>query len=47
MPRMSRYGGNTSCLELRCGDELVILDAGSGLRSLGIELDRQAQGSPN
>ena len=41
-----RYGGNTSCLEVRCGDELVILDAGSGLRSLGVELDRTAQGQP-
>jgi len=41
-----RYGGNTSCLEVRCGDELVILDAGSGLRSLGIELEREAQGRP-
>lgn len=41
-----RYGGNTSCLEVRSGGELIILDAGSGLRSLGIELERQAQGRP-
>ena len=41
-----RYGGNTSCLEIRCGDELIILDAGSGLRSLGLELERRAQGRP-
>ncbi len=41
-----RYGGNTSCLEVRLGDELVILDAGSGLRSLGVELERKAQGRP-
>jgi len=41
-----RYGGNTSCLEVRCGDELVILDAGSGLRSLGLDLERKAQGRP-
>ncbi len=30
-----RYGGNTSCIELRCGEHLLILDAGTGLRPLG------------
>ena len=34
----SRYGGNTSCIELRLGDRLVILDAGTGLRPLGAAL---------
>lgn len=29
------FGGNTSCLEIRCGHRLVIIDAGSGIRSLG------------
>jgi len=33
-----RYGGNTSCIEVRCGPHLVILDAGTGLRPLGVEL---------
>lgn len=27
-----RYGGNTSCLEIRCGSYVLILDAGTGLR---------------
>lgn len=31
----TRYGGNTICVELRCGPHLVILDAGTGLRELG------------
>lgn len=31
-------GGNTPCLEIRSGDQLLILDAGSGLRALGLEL---------
>ncbi len=31
-PETSRYGGNTSCLEVRCGPHLFILDAGTGLR---------------
>jgi phosphoribosyl 1,2-cyclic phosphodiesterase len=30
-----RYGGNTSCVEVRCGDRLLIFDAGTGLRPLG------------
>ena len=33
-----RYGGNTPCIEVRCGDRVLIFDAGTGLRSLGIEL---------
>ncbi len=30
-----RYGGNTSCLEVRAGDTRVIIDAGTGIRGLG------------
>ena len=30
-----RYGGNTSCLEIRCGKHLLVFDAGTGLRELG------------
>ena len=32
------YGGNTSCIEVRSGDEIIILDAGTGLRPLGVAL---------
>ncbi len=35
-------GGNTACLEVRAGDQLLIIDAGSGLRLLGFELMRQS-----
>lgn len=31
-------GGNTMCLEVRSGDQLLIIDAGSGIRLLGQEL---------
>ncbi|MFN3230622.1 MAG: MBL fold metallo-hydrolase [Alphaproteobacteria bacterium] len=34
-PETARYGGNSSCVEVRCGDRRLILDAGSGLRPLG------------
>ncbi len=33
-----RFGGNTACIEVRCGPHLIILDAGTGLRPLGVEL---------
>lgn len=33
-----RYGGNTSCVEVRCGQRLLIFDAGTGVRPLGREL---------
>ena len=33
-----RYGGNTSCIEIRCGKDIIILDAGTGLRKLGQSL---------
>ncbi len=41
-PRTVRYGGNTSCVELRFpGVPPFIVDAGSGIRELGKELLRQ------
>lgn len=38
-----RYGGNTSCVEVRCGDSILIFDAGSGLRLLGQALLREGR----
>jgi phosphoribosyl 1,2-cyclic phosphodiesterase len=37
-PRTVRYGGNTSCIEVRCGERLLIFDGGTGLRYLGNSL---------
>ena len=34
-PETIRYGGNTPCIEVRCGNHLLIFDAGTGLRPLG------------
>ena len=45
-PANLRYGGNTSCVEVRRGEDLLILDAGSGLRSLGTILEEEAPGQP-
>jgi ribonuclease BN (tRNA processing enzyme) len=37
--RTVRYGGNTSCVEVRAADDaLLILDAGTGIRELGLAL---------
>jgi phosphoribosyl 1,2-cyclic phosphodiesterase len=37
-----RYGGNTSCVEVRATpDSTVVLDAGTGLRRLGLALEPQ------
>ena len=40
-PETVRYGGNTSCLEVKCGDRRMIFDAGTGLRKLGGVLARE------
>ncbi|MEI7865641.1 MAG: MBL fold metallo-hydrolase [Chthoniobacterales bacterium] len=45
-PGTVRYGGNTTCLELRLGGEIIILDAGSGLRPLGQALGREFGETP-
>ncbi len=38
-----RYGGNTTCVEVRCGDaSAVILDAGTGIKRLGDVLGSSA-----
>jgi phosphoribosyl 1,2-cyclic phosphodiesterase len=34
-PETALVGGNTSCVEVRCGSTRIILDAGTGLRRLG------------
>jgi len=36
-----KYGGNTACVEVRCGEELIIIDAGSGIVGLGTELSKE------
>jgi phosphoribosyl 1,2-cyclic phosphodiesterase len=43
-PATKRYGGNTPCVEVRCGKRLIILDGGTGLRELGDALI--AEGGP-
>jgi phosphoribosyl 1,2-cyclic phosphodiesterase len=37
-PKTMRYGGNTACVEMCCGKDRLIFDAGTGLRQLGREM---------
>lgn len=42
----ARYGGNTTCLELRIQDQIIIIDAGSGINPLGSALIDEFGASP-
>lgn len=37
-PNTNKFGGNTTCLEVRAGPNVIIMDAGTGIRGLGNEL---------
>lgn len=43
-----RYGGNTTCFEIRAGEHLIIVDAGTGIIDLGKEIiaDYNTTGNP-
>ena len=36
-----RVGGNTTCVEIRCGEELIIIDTGTGFYNLGKALVKE------
>lgn len=41
-----KYGGNTTCIEVRADGELIILDAGTGIRNLGRKLAAEFKSQP-
>ena len=45
-PTTVHYGGNTSSVEVRMGGEIILLDAGTGLRALGRSLLEEFKGQP-
>src|ERR1041385_4269714 len=45
-PATVYYGGNTSCVELRVDGQLMILDAGTGIRGLGLSLAQEFKNRP-
>jgi phosphoribosyl 1,2-cyclic phosphodiesterase len=45
-PGTVRYGGNTTCVEVRANGEIIVLDAGSGIRPLGGALQKEFGARP-
>lgn len=45
-PTTVRYGGNTSCIEVRAEGEIIVLDAGTGIRELGLALENEFGSQP-
>jgi phosphoribosyl 1,2-cyclic phosphodiesterase len=45
-PTTVRYGGNTTCVEVRADGEIIVLDAGSGIRPLGGALAKEFGTNP-
>ena len=43
-PSTTLYGGNTACVELRSGQSILIFDAGTGIRELGLALAQEFRG---
>lgn len=41
-----RYGGNTSCVEVRVGEQIYIFDCGTGFRMLGQHLRNEFEDKP-
>jgi len=45
-PGTLRYGGNTACVEVRGDGEIIVLDAGTGIRALGLALENEFGAQP-
>lgn len=45
-PSTVGYGGNTTCVEIRTNGDIIILDAGSGIRELGLDLEKEFGSAP-
>ncbi len=45
-PETLRYGGNTTCVEVRADGEVIVLDAGTGIRGLGAALEKEFGSRP-
>lgn len=45
-PGTLRYGGNTTCAEVRAEGEIIVLDAGTGIRELGAALEKEFGANP-
>jgi len=43
-PDFVKYGGNTTCFEITCGKQRIIIDAGTGIRMLGRNIMVEEEG---
>lgn len=41
-PQFRDYGGRTICIEMRCGEHVLLFDAGSGMAQAGVALRAEA-----
>lgn len=39
--RTTHYGGNTSCIQVLTGSDIIVCDAGTGIRDLGLTLNHK------
>lgn len=44
-PTTKRFGGNTACVEIVADGSRIICDAGTGIRALGLSLERSCAGA--
>jgi phosphoribosyl 1,2-cyclic phosphodiesterase len=45
-PSTVMFGGNTSCVEVRADGEIIVFDAGTGIRGLGMALAKEFKDEP-
>ena len=45
-PTTLKYGGNTSCVEVRANTHILVFDAGTGIHNLGIQLQKEFPSQP-
>lgn len=45
-PKTVRFGGNTACVEIEAAGRIIVCDAGTGIRDLGIDLKRRFKKGP-
>lgn len=45
-PSTTVYGGNTACVEVRVGEDVLVFDSGTGIRELGVALADEFRDRP-
>jgi phosphoribosyl 1,2-cyclic phosphodiesterase len=45
-PATLKYGGNTSCVEVRAHNHILVFDSGTGIHNLGIQLQKEFPSEP-